>query len=75
MRINIRQVGVTMTSGLVLIEDVFFVAELSHMLIRKRMNKKRKPYELQYAPVFFLFVLYATYITKHNELSTLLNIF
>ncbi len=60
----------TMTSGLVLIGGVFLVAELSHMFIRKRINKKRKPYELQYAPVFFPFVLYATYITKHNELFT-----
>ncbi len=54
----------TMTSGLVLIGGCFLVAELSHMLIQKRMNKKRKPYELQYAPVFsFCFVCYLHYKT------------
>ncbi|MGN4443932.1 hypothetical protein ACTFOB_03250 [Bacillus cereus group sp. MYBK79-1] len=64
-----------MTSGLVLIGGCFVVAELIHMFIRKRMNKKKKPYELQYAPVFFL--LFSMLITLQNitNFPPLLNIF
>ncbi len=65
----------TMTSGLVLIGGCFLVAELSHKFIRKRMNKKRNPYELQYAPVFFL--LFCMLLTLQNitNFPPLLHIF
>ena len=55
MRYNKYKAGgcMTMTSGLVLIGGCFIVAELCHIIIRKRMSKK-KPYELQYIPVFSL---------------------
>lgn len=64
-----------MTSGLVLIGGCFILAELSHKFIRKRASKKRKPYELQYVPVFF--ILFCMLVTVQNitNFSPLLNIF
>ncbi|WP_439022822.1 hypothetical protein [Bacillus thuringiensis] len=64
-----------MTSGLVLIGGCFIVAELSHIYIRNRMYKKRKPYEIQYVPVFFL--LFCMLVTLQNitNFPPLLNIF
>ncbi len=65
----------TMTSGLVLIGGCFIVAEMSHIFIRKRMNKKRKPYELQYVPVFFILFCMLAILQNMTNFPPLLNIF
>lgn len=65
----------TMTSGLVLIGGCFIVAELCHIIIRKRMIKKRKPYELQYVPVFFIIFCMLSTLQNIMNFPPLVNVF
>ncbi|MGE7884786.1 hypothetical protein [Bacillus sp. NPDC094077] len=65
----------TITSGLVVIGGCFIVAEISHIFIRKRMNKKRKPYELQFVPVFFILFSMLAILQNMTNFPPLLNIF
>ncbi|AJH05429.1 hypothetical protein P4493_23415 [Bacillus thuringiensis] len=64
-----------MTSGLVLIGGCFIVAELCHIIIRKRMIKKRKPYELQYVPVFFIIFCMLSTLQNIMNFPPLVNVF
>ncbi|HDX9691887.1 TPA: hypothetical protein ROY16_001503 [Bacillus thuringiensis] len=69
-----------MTSGLVLIGGCFIVAELCHIIIRKRMSKKRmskkrKPYELQYVPVFFIIFCMLSTLQNIMNFPPLVNVF
>lgn len=65
----------TMTSGLVLIGGCFIVAELCHILIRKRMSKQKKPYELQYVPVFFIMFCMLSTLQNLMNFPPLVNVF
>ena len=65
----------TMTSGLVLIGGCFIVAELCHIIIRKRMSKKKKPYELQYVPVFFIMFCMLSTLQNLMNFPPLVNVF
>ncbi|KFM98951.1 putative membrane protein [Bacillus clarus] len=64
-----------MTSGLLLVGGCFIIAELCQTYIRKRMYKKRKPYEWQYIPAFF--ILFCTlFLLQHiAHFPPMLNIF
>ena len=64
----------TMTSGLVLMEGVFSSGAKPYVY-SKRINKKRKPYELQYAPVFFLLFCMLLTLQSITNFSPLLNVF
>ncbi|EEM96417.1 hypothetical protein bthur0013_21780 [Bacillus thuringiensis IBL 200] len=77
MRYNKYKAGgcMTMTSGLVLIGGCFIVAELCHIIIRKRMSKKRKPYELQYVPVFFIIFCMLSTLQNIMNFPPLVNVF
>ncbi|GAB6517769.1 hypothetical protein bcgnr5386_34580 [Bacillus cereus] len=65
----------TMTSGLVLIGGCFIVAELCHILIQKRMSKQKKPYELQYVPVFFIMFCMLSTLQNLMNFPPLVNVF
>ncbi|EJS55056.1 hypothetical protein [Bacillus nitratireducens] len=65
----------TMTAGLVLVGSCFIVAELCQIFIRKRMYKKRRPYELQYVPVFVILFCMLFALQNAIHFSPLLNIF
>ncbi|MBO1580067.1 hypothetical protein [Bacillus sp. XF8] len=65
----------TMTSGFLLIGGCFVVAELCQIFIRKKMHKKRKPYEWQYIPVFCI-LFFTLYILQNAiHFPPMLNIF
>ncbi|MEK4742298.1 MULTISPECIES: hypothetical protein [unclassified Bacillus (in: firmicutes)] len=65
----------TITSGLVLVGGCFIVAELCQTFIRKRMYKKRRPYELQYIPVFLILFCMLFVLQNITYFPPLLNIF
>lgn len=77
MRYNKYKAGgcMTMTSGLVLIGGCFIVAELCHIIIRKRMIKKKKPYELQYVSVFFIMFCMLSTLQNLINFPPLVNVF
>lgn len=77
MRYNKYKAGgcMSMTSGLVLIGGCFIVAELCHTIIRKRMSKKKKPYELQYIPVFFIMFCMLSTLQNLMNFPPLVNVF
>ncbi len=77
MRYNKYKAGgcMTMTSGLVLIGGCFIVAELCHIIIRKRMSKEKKPYELQYIPVFFIMFCMLSTLQNLMNFPPLVNVF
>ena len=65
----------TMTSGLVLIGGCFLVAELSHMFIRKRMNKKESHMNYNMPQCFsFLFCMLLA-LQSITNFPPLLNVF
>ncbi|MEH7460043.1 MULTISPECIES: hypothetical protein [Bacillus] len=65
----------TMTTGLFLVGGCFVVAELCQIFIRKMMRKKRKPYEWQYIPVFFILFCTLFFLQHTAHFPPILNIF
>ncbi|MGH0428117.1 hypothetical protein ACQVPL_02345 [Bacillus hominis] len=65
----------TMTAGLALVGSCFIVAELCQVFIRKRMYKRRRPYELQYIPVFVILFCMLFVLQNATYFPPLLNIF